>query len=382
MARNARQAPETLLAQAGHFLDRETGAVVPPIQAATTFARDGDYQTRGYTYARTDQPGYTVLEGVLAELEGAEAALVFASGLAAATAVFDGLQPGQGVVAPQVMYHGLQVWLKRAAAKGLIRLTLFDAAKPGAMEAAVAEAKPAILWVETLTNPTWDVIDIAAAARAAHEAGAILAVDATVTPPVGLRPLDLGADLVFHSATKYLNGHSDVLGGVLATRRKDAMWDEIGQTRLLVGGVMGAFEAWLTLRGMRTLALRWERASANALALAQALQDHPAMAQVLYPGLHSHPGHAIAQAQMPNGFGGMMSILVKGGEAGARRVATGTQLFLPATSLGGVESLIEHRIVVEPPDSQVPPDLLRLSIGIEAAEDLIADMRQALDAAT
>ncbi|MEM7746256.1 MAG: aminotransferase class V-fold PLP-dependent enzyme [Pseudomonadota bacterium] len=381
MSRNARPDRGTLLAQAGHFVDAETRALVPPIHSATTFARDDSYALGDYVYARNGVPGYAQLEGLIAELEGAADAQVFASGLAAATAVFERLQAGDGVVAPSVMYHGLQVWLKRLASQRGIKLTLFDATDPGALEAAVAPGETRIVWIEPLLNPTWDVIDIAAAARIAHAAGAVLAVDATVTPPVTTRPLELGADLVFHSATKYLNGHSDVLGGVLATKATDAPWEDIRTVRTLVGGTLGPFEAWLLLRGMRTLSIRWERASANALAIATAVRDHPAAVQVLYPGLGSHPGHDIVARQMTGGFGGMLSIRVAGGFDAARRVACATKIFHPATSLGGVESLIEHRIAVEPPDSLVPPDLLRISVGIEAEADLIGDLLQALDAA-
>jgi cystathionine gamma-synthase len=234
------------------------------------------------------------------------------------------------------------------------------------------------VWIETPVNPTWDVIDIAAAAEAAHGAGAILAVDATAATPVLTRPLTLGADLAFHSATKYLNGHSDLTAGVLVTRAIDARWQEITSVRHLMGGVLGAFEAWLLLRGLRTLYLRVERASASALEIARHFEGHPKLAAVLYPGLESHPGHAVAKRQMTGGFGGMLSLLVDGDAAAARAVAARTRLFVPATSLGGVESLIEHRATIEGPHSVVPKNLLRLSIGIEDPADLIADLEQAL----
>ena len=223
------------------------------------------------------------------------------------------------------------------------------------------------------------MIDIAATAKIAHDAGAILAVDCTVAPPVTTRALDYGADIVFHSATKYLNGHSDVVAGILVTRELDARWEEIKLVRKLTGGVLGPFEAWLLLRGMRTLFIRFERASSNAMQIARHLENHPKLERVLYPGLENHPGHAIAKRQMTHGFGGMMSLLIKGDAEAAKAVACKTRLFVPATSLGGVESLIEHRATVEGPDSLVPKNLLRLSIGIEHPDDLIADIEQALD---
>jgi cystathionine gamma-synthase len=234
------------------------------------------------------------------------------------------------------------------------------------------------VWIETPCNPTWDVIDIAAAAEAAHGAGALLAVDSTVATPVLTRPIELGADLVFHSATKYLNGHGDVLAGVLVTARRDQFWERLHDQRHRAGGVLGAFEAWLLQRGLRTLYLRVGRASDNALAIARHFEGHPKLVAVLYPGLASHPGHGIAQRQMSGGFGGMLSLRLRGGAETALGVAKAVRLFVRATSLGGVESLIEHRASIEGPDSPVPPDLLRLSIGIEDAGDLIADLEQAL----
>ncbi len=380
MARTRNLALATELAQAGDFLDPETRAIVPPIHPSTTFARDQDYNLGSYSYGRDTTPTVHVVEQLMARLEGAAASLVFSSGQAAATAVFEGLPSGQEIVAPRVMYHGLQVWLRRTASQRGLKLVFFDAARPDELEAVVIPGKTALVWIETFANPTWDVMDIAKAAHIAHEAGAVLAVDATVTPPVTLRAIGLGADIVFHSATKYLNGHSDVLGGVLSTCTVNDHWQDICTVRTLVGGVMGPFEAWLLMRGMRTLDLRFERASANALKIAQHFENHPAMASVLYPGLPSHQGHDIATRQLTGGFGGMLSLRLKGGEYVARALATKTKLFRPATSLGGVESLIEHRIAVEHPESAVPRDLLRLSIGIEDAADLINDLEIALGA--
>jgi len=369
----------TRLAQAGHFIDPATGAIVPPVQPSTTFGRDASYALiGGFSYARDHNPTDAPAERLIAELEGGAEARLFASGLAAATAVFETLSAGQHVAAPAVMYHGLQAWLRRCAAQRGVAVTFYDATDLAALERAVEPGRTAIVWVESLLNPTWDVIDIAGTARIAHAAGAVLGVDATATPPVTLRALDLGADIVFHSATKYLNGHSDVTAGVLITRAADARWAEIKTVRTLAGGVLGPFDSWLLLRGMRTLALRFDRASENALCLARHFADHPAVERVLYPGLETHPGHEVARRQMHGGFGGMMSICVRGGAAEAKRVAGAVRTMVPATSLGGVETLIEHRATVQGPDSPVAPNLLRISVGIEAAEDLIADLEQAL----
>lgn len=376
--KNAAPAPATLLAQAGHFIDAETHAVVPPIHSSTTFARDSGYALGDYIYSRDGNPTWVQAEEIICELEGGEASLLFASGLAAASAVFEPLRPGQHVVAPKVMYFALQKWLDILVERRGIALTLVDATDPEAVAAAM-RPETALLWVETHSNPTWDVVDIAAMARVAHAAGARLGVDATVTPPVSLRALEMGADIVFHSTTKYLNGHSDVLGGVLTTAREDDAWREIVEVRKFVGGVMGPFEAWLLLRGMRTLSLRWERASANAMAIARRFEGDKRVERVLYPGLSAHPGHEIAARQCHAGFGGMLSLCVAGGAEEALAVATGVRLFVPATSLGGVESLIEHRATVEGSASSTPANLLRLSVGIEDVDDLIDDLDRALE---
>ena len=406
---------ETLLAQGGHYVDPATGAIVPPIHTSTTYARDERYELIGYGYSRSGNPTCAQVEDVLARLEGAEDALVFASGLAGVATFFDTVPGGGHVVAPRVMYHGAADWLRRLAGRRGIGVTFFDAASPpraaapsepsgasvqpeasarpgaaaqpeaaarpgaaGALEAAVRPGETSVVWIEASVNPTWDVIDVRAAAEVAHAAGAILGVDATATPAVTLRALDLGADVVFHSGTKYLAGHSDVTAGVLATRRADDRWEDVKLARTLMGGVLGPFESWLLLRGMRTLHVRYERQAANAMAVARHFERHPKLDAVLYPGLASHPGHAVAKRQMTNGFGAMLSLLVAGGAEDAKRVATRTRLFVPATSLGGVESLIEHRATVEGPDSVVPENLLRVSVGIENADELIADLEQAL----
>ncbi len=372
--------PATWAAQAAHYIDEATGAIVPPVAPATTFARDGNYELAGgYIYGRNRSPNDAHAEVVIARLEGGADARLFASGMAAFATLFETLETGQHVVAPSVMYYAGQDWLRRLADKRGIGLTLYDIDDPGAVEQAVRPGETAIVWVETPVNPTWQITDIAAAAAAARSAGAILAVDSTSATPVTTRPIELGADLVFHSATKYLNGHSDVTSGVLVTREEDTRWQEICDVRTLMGATPGPFEAWLLLRGMRTLFVRFERASANALQFAEAFEGDPRIDAVLYPGLPSHPGHAIAAGQMTAGFGGMLSVLVRGGADEAKSVAKSLKVFVPATSLGGVESLVEHRATVESATSTVAPNLLRLSIGIESVDDLIADMRQALD---
>ena len=369
---------ETLLAQGGHFIDPETGAIVPPIHTATTYARDEHYELIGYGYSRSGNPTCAQVEDVLAKLEGAEDALLFASGLAGIATFFDTVRTGERVVAPRVMYHGTADWLRRLADRRGIDVAFFDTNVPDGLDAAVRAAETSVVWIEPSVNPTWDVIDVRAAAKIAHAGGAILGVDATATPAVTLRALDLGADVVFHSGTKYLAGHSDVTAGVLATRSADERWEDVKLARTLMGGVLGAFESWLLLRGMRTLHVRYERQAANAMAIARHFEHHPKLDAVLYPGLESHPGHAVAKRQMTNGYGAMLSLLVAGDAEAAKRVATRTRLFVPATSLGGVESLIEHRATVEGPHSVVPANLLRVSVGIENAGELIADLEQAL----
>lgn len=375
---------ETIAAQAGHFIDPANGSVTPPIQPSVTFARDAEYALidPAFNYGRGNNPTTAAAEALLARLEGAEAALLFASGLAAANGLFATLPPGARVVAPRLIYQGTLLRLNQMAAAGQLELALFDATEAGALEAAVGAAKTDLVWIESPCNPTWDVIDIAAAARTAHEAGARLAVDSTVATPVLTRPLALGADIVFHSATKYLNGHSDVLAGVLLTAKADDVWQRVSEARWLGGAVLGSFEAWLLIRGLRTLYLRVQRASESALAIARHFEGHEKLDAVLYPGLASHPGHAIAARQMTGGFGGMLSILVAGGRAAAIRAASRAEIFLRATSLGGVESLVEHRATIEGPESHVPENLLRLSIGIEDVGELIGDLEQMLSGAS
>ncbi len=383
--KRAKQAahPATLAAQTLEGVDPRDGAVVPDIKPATTYARDPDNKLIGEAvYARDQSPSVRPAERLLAELEGGEAALLFASGMAGAAAVFQALKPGDHVIAPKVMYWSLRNWLVQFCGDWGLELDLVDASDPEAIEAAVRPGETALIWIETPCNPTWEVVDIASAADVAHQAGALLAVDSTVATPVHTRPLDLGADLVFHAATKSLNGHSDVVAGALVTDDPDtAIWQRIRANRANVGAILGAFEAWLLLRGMRTLYLRVPRASQNAMTIAQHFDGHPKVKQVLYPGLESHPGHGIAAMQMTDGFGAMLSLRVNGGRKSALKVLGACKRFVRATSLGGVESLIEHRATIEGDDSPVPDDLLRLSVGIEHDQDLIHDLEQALEQA-
>ncbi len=373
------ESPDTLCAQALGWIEPTTRAIVQPVHLATTFERDPDNEYRsGRSYIRNDSPAWDQVEQLLTRLEGGAASFVFASGMAAATAPFLALKPGDHVIAPEVMYWGLRKWLVGTGRDWGLGVDFVDLTDLAQVRAAIQPGKTRLVWAETPSNPLWQVFDLAGLAEIAHGAGALLAVDSTVATPILTRPIELGADLVMHAATKYLNGHSDVLAGTLTTARDDDLWRRIEGVRTSGGAVLGPFEAWLLLRGMRTLPLRVRQASANALFLAERLQRHGAIAEVLYPGLPGHAQHAIARRQMQGGFGGMLSIRVKGGEAAAIACAARVGLWKRATSLGGVESLIEHRASIEGPGSPVPGDLLRLSVGIEDATELLADLTRAL----
>jgi cystathionine gamma-synthase len=368
----------TLAAQAMGKIDAGTMGIVPPIHVTTTFIRDDDNQYRnGNIYGRPDNATIREAESIIAMLESAPEALVFGSGMASAVACFLALAPGDHVVAPRVMYWALRNWLMTEGRHWGLAVDFVDMSDLQATRAAVTP-KTRLIWAETPANPLWSVTDIAGVAQIAHEAGALLAVDSTCATPILSQPLALGADIVMHAATKYLNGHSDVLAGALACRAPDAYWERIKMVRKTVGAILGPFEAFLLIRGMRTLDLRVHAACANAMALAQAFASHPQVTQVLYPGLQGDAGHAVASKQMHGGFGGMLSIRVKGGEAAAISTAKDVQLWKRATSLGGVESLIEHRASIEGAGSPCPVDLLRLSAGIESGDDLFADLDQAL----
>jgi cystathionine gamma-synthase len=374
--------PESIAAQALGWVDEKTRAITPAIHVSSTYLRDPDNQYRsGRVYARADNPAFDQAEAVMAQLEeGAQAAL-FASGMAAATAVFQALSPGDHVLAPKVMYWSLRNWLMNFATRWGLNVELIDMTDPASVQAAVRPGVTKLVWIETPANPLWTVTDIAATAEIAHAAGALVAVDSTVPSPVLTRPLTLGADIVMHAGTKYLNGHSDLVAGVLVTREDSEYWRRVKMVRAQIGGTLGSFEAWLLLRGMRTLYLRVRAASQSAQRIAEHFQGHPLVEAVLYPGLPSAHGHAVAARQMQGGFGGMMSIRAKGGEAAAIATAAHVELWKRATSLGGTESLIEHRASVEGAGTPAPPDLLRLSVGIEDAGDLIADLEQALQRA-
>ena len=371
--------PATLAAQALRKHDLATGGVVPPLQPSTTFLRDADYRLVGPGYTRDENPTYRAPEELLARLEGGGDALLFASGIAAATtAVQSLLKPGDRMVASKAMYFGLRGWMEQWCAQWGVELRLVDATDLNAVREALG-GKARLLWVETPANPTWELVDLAACAKLAREAGALLAVDSTVATPVHTRPLEHGADLVMHSATKALNGHSDVLAGALVAKDAQAQWwQRIRVLRHDQGAVAGPFEAYLLLRGMRTLYVRVPRASATALEIATRLHGHPRLEKVLYPGLPSHPGHEIARRQMTGGFGGLLSIRVRGGAAAAIGLVARLRAWTPATSLGGTESLIEHRATAEGPATLAPPDLLRLSVGLEEPKDLIDDLLRAL----
>jgi cystathionine gamma-synthase len=378
MAEPPRWTPRTLAAQALGTLDPLTQAVVPPLHVATTFIRDPDNEYRsGYAYGRPDNATVRQTEAVIAALEGANEALVFGSGMAAATSVILAVPPGSRIVASQVMYWAFRRWLTSEGKRFGYTVDLVDTTDLGAVRTALKPAT-ALLYVETPGNPLWPISDIAALAEIAQAAGAMLAVDSTCATPVFTQPLRLGADIVMHSASKYLNGHSDVIAGALATARASELWDRIKSIRIQHGAILGPFEAWLLQRGLRTLDVRVRAQTASAAILAERLSAHPDIASVFYPGLSSHPGHAVAARQM-SGFGAMLSIRPKGGAAAAIATAAKVELWKRATSLGGVESLIEHRGSVEGPPC--PTDLLRLSVGLEHSDDLFSDLDDALRAA-
>lgn len=370
--------PSTIAAQAGGAVDPVTGAIVPPIQIASTFERDPDNAyRRGYIYARPDNPNVRQAESVLQALEGAAACLLTGSGMAAATTAFLALERPAHVVAPNVMYWALKSWLANTAPSLGIEATFVDATDPDAIRTAIQPGRTRMVWIETPANPLWGISDIALAAEAAHKAGALLGVDSTVATPVLTQPLALGADIVMHSATKYLNGHSDIIAGALLFAREDALLERAKGLRSGLGAVLSPFEASLLLRGLRTLHVRVTHQSAAAMTIARHFAADRRVVEVLYPGLPG-PGHNVAAKQMHGGFGGMLSIRVAGGEAAAIAVASRIALWKRATSLGGVESLVEHRASVEGAGTPCPPDLLRLSVGLEDPADLIADLDQAL----
>ncbi len=371
----------TLVAQGLGAAEPVTKALVSPIHMSATYLRDADNgYSGGRIYGATDNPSVQQAEALFAALDGAEDAMLFGSGMAAASAVFQALGGPTHIVAPRVMYYGLRAWLDDIGAFGH-SVTFVETSDLDAVRQAVRPGETGLVWIETPSNPLWTITDIAAVAEIAHAAGALLCVDATIATPIFTRPIAFGADIVVHSATKYLNGHSDVVAGVLAAAERTVLWDRIRRVRAQIGATLGPFEAWLLMRGVRTLHVRVKAQAETASLLAARLAGHPALCAVLYPGLKSHPGHAVAVRQMIGGFGGMMSIRLKAGEAAAVATAAQVQLWKRATSLGGVESLIEHRASIEGAGTPCPPDLLRLSVGLEDVDDLYFDLVQALGSA-
>ena len=368
---------ETLAVHAAKEVDPATGAIVPPLHLSTTYARDENLALYGPSqYVREGNPTQAIFERALAEVEGGESALAFASGVAAATAALQSLAPGSHVLFPDDAYYGMyQIAEEFFPAWGLEwgRVSMRDADR----FRAALRPETRLVWLETPSNPLLQVTDLRLAIGLAHGVGARVFVDNTFATPALQRPLALGADLVMHSATKYLGGHSDVHGGALVFARRDAFAERVEHVRHLLGAIASPFNCWLALRGLRTLACRVEAQCKTALAVARAMTAHPAIARVHYPGLADDPGHAVAAGQM-RAFGAMLSLRVAAGEQAAKRAAGRVRVFTRATSLGGIESLLEHRRTSEGPAGTAPPELLRLSIGLEHADDLIADLQQAL----
>jgi cystathionine gamma-synthase len=371
----------TVVAQALGVHDPLTKGIVPPIHMSATYLRDPDNGYRaGYVYGRTDNVSVEQAQNVIAALEGADEALLFGSGMAAATTVLLALEKPTHIVASQVMYWGFRSWLREIGRYGH-SVTFVETSDLNAVRAAIRPGETGLFWIETPSNPLWSVTDIAAIADIAHICGALLCVDSTVATPVFTRPLSLGADIVMHSATKYLNGHSDVVAGALATSNRGELWVRIRKMRGQHGSALGPFEAWLLMRGMRTLDVRVKAQAKSASALAHKLVGHPAVERVLYPGLENHPGYKVAVRQMTEGFGGMFSVQIRRGEQAAVGVASRVELWKRATSLGGVESLIEHRSSIEGEGSPCPCNLLRFSVGLENADELFLDLSSALTGA-
>ncbi len=370
---------ETRAIHAGRRIDPGTGAVTPPIHLSTTFERSptGEYPL-GYSYSREDNPNRHALQVCLADLEGGKEALCFASGLAVATAVVQGLEPGDHILAPDDVYWGLRNVIGVVFAKAGIQTSYVDMSRPEAVNAAL-RPETRLIWVETPSNPLMKITDLAAIAELARAAGSnvMTVCDGTFATPVLQRPLECGIDMVAHSTTKYISGHSDVVGGVLITRHDNYLFERARQAQHYGGGVPSPFDCWLTHRGIDTLPYRVRAHSENAMRVACWLSAHPQVERVHYPGLPGHAGHEIAARQM-SAFGGMLSFEVRGDRARAMSVVARCELFIRATSLGGAHSLIEHRASVEGAMTKTPQNLLRCSIGLEHADDLIADLEQAL----
>lgn len=364
---------ETIAIQAGRTVDQQTGAVMPPIHLSTTFLRgnDGDF-----VYSRSNSPNRQALEECMTALEGGAGSIAFGSGMAAVAAVFQSLAQGDHVILPDDTYFGVRELVTNILARWGLTHTMVDMTDLTAVKSAM-QPNTKIVWIETPSNPMLKITDITAVSDIAHESGALVGVDGTWATPMLQPALQLGADVVVHSTTKYLGGHSDLTGGIVIAKEENDLYEKMRSMQEIGGGVPSGFDCWLLLRGIRTLPYRMRGHCANAMKVAQFLADHPNVHTVHYPGLDSHPGYEVAQRQMRD-FGGMLSVQVNGGAEKADAVASKTKIFAKATSLGGVESLIEHRAPVEGEQSKTPMDLLRVSVGLEHPDDLIADLAQAL----
>jgi cystathionine gamma-synthase len=368
---------ETLLVHAGHAPDPATGAVAPPIHLSTNFAREADNSLpHGFLYARSENPTRAALERALAPLEGGAVAFAFASGMAATSAMLQSLQPGDHVIAPHDAYYGTAKVLREVFGRWGLASSFVDMTDPAAVERAVTP-RTRLVWIETPSNPALAVTDIAAIAGIARAAGALVVCDNTWATPLLQRPLELGADVVMHATTKYLAGHGDVTGGALVLREEGDLAARLRLVQTVGGAVPSPFDCWLVHRGLRTLAHRMRGHCDNAERVAAFLKSHRAVEGVHYPGLVGDAGHEVASRQMRR-YGGMISVRIRGGAPAALGVVSRVELFTRATSLGGPESLIEHRASSEGPGSTTPPGLLRLSIGLEHPDDLIEDLDQAL----
>ncbi|WP_214070605.1 aminotransferase class I/II-fold pyridoxal phosphate-dependent enzyme [Mucilaginibacter sp. dw_454] len=367
---------ETIAIHAGNHTDETTGAVVQPIITSTTFERLSDESFRGdYIYSRSSNPNRTALENVLAKLEGGTAAAAFSSGNAAGMAVFQSLKPGTHIIAPDDMYHGLRNQLKQLFA-GILEFDFIDIDNTEILKSHI-KSNTGLIWIETPSNPLLKVTDIRKVVALAKENNTKVACDNTFATPICQQPLKLGADIVMHSTTKYFGGHSDIMGGALITAEDNEWWQTICKVQTMGGAIPSPIDCYYMVRSIKTLPYRMRGHVHNAQLLAEFLAIHPAVELVLYPGLPSHPNHEVAKEQM-TGFGGVLSFQVKGDREDAHRVINKVKLFTKATSLGGVESLIEHRATVEGPDTKTPFNLLRISVGLEHIDDLIEDLEQAL----
>ena len=369
---------ETLAVHKGRMVDPSTRAVTPPLHMSTTFERDADGSyPQGYVYGRSDNPNRRLLEECVSALERGEDAAAFSSGMAAIMSVFQALRPGDHVVAPLDIYHGTARLLREIMAPWGLRTTFVDLSEPEALMGAI-EDSTRMLFIETPSNPLLKITDLEAVSEFARPRGIFTVCDNTWATPVLQRPLELGVDLVVHSSTKYLGGHGDVTGGLVVAARREGLFQMIRQVQQDGGAVPSPFDCWLLLRSIRTLPYRVRAHTRNAAYVAEFLAGHSRVAEVFYPGLTAHPGYETACRQMQD-FGGMLSFRVKGGSDAAFAVAARTRLFTRATSLGSYESLIEHRASIEGPESATPQDLLRVSVGLENAEDLVSDLAQALE---